>query len=585
MLIATILWASSVASLVAPQDSAPHAAGIEARVSRGHPSDDDWVSEHAWDETQRLWKKLNAALVSAATGAHIASKSFDPGAWVTPDARFAPLRKRGGETTRVGWIALRRAGSSGFDDQPRVEAKAAFDALLAPFAGAGGLRFEFKTVDVELRSETEFTTRLLFHAFGVTDAGRTQQNAQWTVDWLRSAPDAPARIRTIEVEQFEELSAPEPLFRECTASVLGAQLSASPQLSLGSEFWFGRSDSAGEWNLLGHNGLAIGDVDGDGREDLFVAQPNGLPNMLLLHGADGAVRDGAEEAGLAWLDDTKGALLIDFDNDGDCDLIAAVGATIVVCANDGKGRFTIKQILRAASPAVFYSLAAADYDLDGDLDVYATRYATSRYGENYPLPYHDARNGPPNHLLRNDGEKGFTDVTGEVGLDVGNNRFSTAASWADYDGDGDPDLYVSNDFGRNNLYRNDGGRFVDVAAQSGVEDQAAGMGVAWGDSDGDGDLDLLVSNMFSSAGQRITSQQRFRAGDSRELRAEFRHHALGNSLFVNAGNGRFVEQSDAAGIRMGRWAWGAGWCDFNGDGLPDIVVPNGFVTNQDPEDL
>lgn len=555
--------------------------GVAALAAPQEPStDENWASERAGDETGARWKELSALLSASAAGA-----ALDASPFAVDGARWPALRKLGGETVRVGAIELRRAGPKGFDEAPHVEANAAFDALIAPFAGARDLRLEFKTVGVELRSESEFTTQVLFHAFGSNSAGRTQQNAKWTVEWLRSAPDAPPRIRSIAVESFEELRTPAPLFRECTASVLGDELANSPLLALGSEFWFGRSDSAGEWNFLGHNGVALGDVDGDGREDLFVAMPSGLPNLLLLHGADGTVRNAAEEAGLAWLDDTKGALLIDYDNDGDSDLFAAVGAAIVVSVNDGKGRFSVKHTLRAGTPAAFYSLAAADFDLDGDLDVYATRYVTSRYGENYPLPYHDARNGPPNHLLRNDGEKGFSDVTREVGLDANNDRFSTAASWADYDSDGDPDLYVSNDFGRNNLYRNDGGRFVDVAAAAGVEDQAAGMGVAWGDSDGDGDLDLFVSNMFSSAGQRITAQARFRAADSREVRAEFRHHALGNSLFVNSGDGRFEDRSDAAGIRMGRWAWGAGLCDFNGDGLPDMVVPNGFITNASKDDL
>ncbi len=581
MLTATSALMLGVAVLAAPQqDSTARPPANEAQRPTGQPSEDDWDSERAWDATTQRWKELSTALVAGAGGA-----TLDLSPFVVEGARLSALRKLGGESRRVGAITLRRAGPSGFEDQPKTEAKAAFEALLAPFAGARDLRLEFKTVGVELRSESEFTTRLLFHAFGSTPAARTQLNAVWSVEWVRASPEAAPLVRAIEVDEFEELSTPAPLFRECTGSVLGPELAASPALALGSDSWFGRTDSAGEWNFLGHNGLALGDVDGDGREDLFVALPSGLPNLLLLHGADGTVRDGAREAGLAWLDDTKGALLIDYDNDGDSDLFAAVGAAIVVSVNDGKGHFTVKHTLRAATPAAFYSLAAADYDLDGDLDLYATRYVTTRYGENYPLPYHDARNGPPNHLLRNDGDKGFADATREAGLDVNNDRFSTAASWADYDSDGDPDLYVSNDFGRNNLYRNDGGRFVDVAALVGVEDQAAGMGVAWGDSDADGDLDLLVSNMFSSAGQRITSQPRFRAGDSREVRAEFRHHALGNSLFVNAGEGRFTDQSQAAGVRMGRWAWGAEFCDFDGNGLPDMVVPNGFVTNARLDDL
>jgi VCBS repeat protein len=260
-----------------------------------------------------------------------------------------------------------------------------------------------------------------------------------------------------------------------------------------------------------------------------------------------------------------------------------MGPALVLCANDGQGNFTPTNSLQAGTDAAFYSLAAADYDLDGDLDVYAVRYVQSAYGQSIPTPFQDARNGPRNHLLRNDGGV-FTDVTDAVGLGQNNDRFSLAASWVDFDGDGDQDLYVANDFGRNNLYRNEGGTFTDVAAELGVEDQAAGMGVSWADVDQDGDLDLHVSNMFSSAGLRVAYQDEFRASSTAQARAGARRHAQGNSLFLGGPDG-FRDVSDLAGIRMGRWAWGARFVDFNGDGFEDLIVPNGFMTNELEDDL
>ena len=87
----------------------------------------------------------------------------------------------------------------------------------------------------------------------------------------------------------------------------------------------------------------------------------------------------------------------------------------------------------------------------------------------YPVPYYDSRNGPPNFLFHNqltaDGEGFFQDVTARTGMNHNNNRYSFAPAWCDFDGDGWPDLYVANDFGRNNLYRNDRGQFRDVAAE------------------------------------------------------------------------------------------------------------------------
>jgi hypothetical protein len=147
---------------------------------------------------------------------------------------------------------------------------------------------------------------------------------------------------------------------------------------------------------------------------------------------------------------------------------------------------------------------------------------------------------------------------------------------------------VANDFGRNNLFRNDtpaGGApaFVDVAAELGVEDMAAGMGVTWADVDHDARPDLYVGNMFSSAGGRITYQRRFREGAGEDT-PSFRRHARGNTLFLNGADG-FEDVSEQAGVTMGRWSWGALFTDFENDGWPDLVVPNGFVTGPDTLDL
>ena len=130
-----------------------------------------------------------------------------------------------------------------------------------------------------------------------------------------------------------------------------------------------------------------------------------------------------------------------------------------------------------------------------------------------------------------------------------------AAAWEDYDNDGDPDLYVGNDAGRNNLYRNDKGRFVDVAADMGIEDMSAGMSVSWADFNHDNLMDLYVGNMFSSAGNRITRQTQKLSGFDPETLALIQRFAKGNSLFQNLGNGKFKEVSDPAGVEMGRWAW------------------------------
>jgi hypothetical protein len=290
-----------------------------------------------------------------------------------------------------------------------------------------------------------------------------------------------------------------------------------------------------------------------------------------------------------WLELTRSALLIDLDNDADQDLVICRGWYLLIMSNSGDGRFELSSQLRCRGDA--YSMVAADYDNDGDIDIFVCCRDPDSTDDEFvgilgaPLPYHDANNGAANMLWQNDGEGQFRDVTKDVGLDHNNRRFSYAAAWADYDNDGDMDLYVANDFGRNNLYQNKGGLFSDVAAELGVEDISAGMSVTWGDYDGDGLLDLYVSNMFSSAGNRIAYQRQFRAGSSEQALGDFRRHARGNSLFRNAGDDGFQDVSQSSGVTMGRWAWGAKFVDLNNDSREDLYVANGFITTEDTGDL
>ena len=278
-----------------------------------------------------------------------------------------------------------------------------------------------------------------------------------------------------------------------------------------------RLDPACGIDLYGELGIAVADIDGDGWDEIYVCQPGGLPNRLYKHDGNGRFRDISQSAGLDVLDNTQAALFVDLRNSGHQDLVLMRTSEPMLFLNDGKGRFThVPDAFRFQTEpqGMFTSVAAADYDRDGRLDLYFCCYFffQSEAQYRYPVPYHDARNGPPNFLFRNrlDQAPGyFEDVTAATGMDDNNNRFSFAATWCDYNGDGWPDLYVTNDFGRKNLYRNDHGHFRDVAEQAGVEDLGPGMSAAWLDYDGDGRPDILVSNMWSACGQRIVNDPAF----------------------------------------------------------------------------
>jgi FG-GAP-like repeat len=393
-----------------------------------------------------------------------------------------------------------------------------------------------------------------------------------------------------EIES-ESVAAAEPYFRDVTAHMFGASPSFRDQLLYGNPFWRSCLDSACGIDVDGNQGIAAADIDNDGSDEIYVCQPGGLPNRLYKIDSDGRAVDITARAGLDILDETTCALFADFRNSGVQDAIILRPEGPLLFLNQGGGVFREQPgaFRFGRSPkGSFTGMAAADYDRDGRLDLYLCTYVYVQGGDQYqyPVPYCDAQNGPPNYLFRNrtagDGLL-FEDVTTETGIDQNNNRFSFSAAWCDFDGDGWPDLYVANDFGRNNLYRNRNGRFTDEAARAGVEDIGAGMSASWFDYNGDGKPDLYVSNMWSAAGRRVASDPAFRPADSNP--EAYQRHAKGSSLFRNKGDGTFEETGAHESVEMGRWAWSSGGFDFDLDGSPEIFVACGMTSNGSGADL
>jgi len=264
---------------------------------------------------------------------------------------------------------------------------------------------------------------------------------------------------------------------------------------------------------------------------------------------------------------------------------------IQVYENENQQRFRHRAQLQLPDMDL-QGISAVDYDNDGDLDLYQlVDYAseTSRNRQGLPsFVYHNANDGGANRLFQNNISESdgwsFRDVTEQVGLHVNNQRHSLAAAWCDVNGDGNQDLYVANDYGPNCLYINRGGRFEEVAEAAGVTDFGSGMSVGWGDYNRDGAPDLYVGNMFSSAGNRISTQPQFLPRVPAERRAIYSRFAKGNSLFQHQLNETFQEVS-MPNIEMGRWAWSSLFADINNDGWEDLLVANGYITTDDTGDL
>ena len=383
-----------------------------------------------------------------------------------------------------------------------------------------------------------------------------------------------------------ELVSESAMFEDVAASVLGKNAAWSEQLQLGMNTWRRNLDRSLSPDFLGYHGVAIADVDGDDLEDVYLCQPGGLPNLLLKQQADGTLVDISKKARVDWLDNTTAALLVDLDNDGDKDLALATRTAFLISENNGKGRFSLRE--RLSNLGSGYSPTAADYDLDGDLDLLILRYASdnNKTGDfPTPHPFHSARNGGANVLLQNQGDFGFLDVTDDAGLGVENYRFSFAASWEDFDNDGDLDVYIANDFGPNQLMRNEGTHFIDESSGSGSQDWGFGMSATWGDYDRDGAMDLYVSSMFSSAGNQIVAQSDFNPTMPEETRKKYLKMVRGNSLMRNAGGGRFHDVTNPTAEGFAGWAWGSKFADLNNDGWEDLYVANGYISQPDTEDL
>jgi hypothetical protein len=554
---------------------------LDSLLLKTKPGSDEFVSEKyvaAMDAVLGAWSN---ELRQSPAGTRALEEALDK-AFLGSSPRAAASKR-----VRAGAIEVDKLQ---FAPEASMSEEAFLQSLQASFRDFSRmLTADFQVTRIE-DTGGAWHTRVLYEFVGAgTEYHREQRVGHWDIQW-RESSSGELRITRWQTLEETRSRAKDPVFVDIAAQALAANASYSAQLLHGSDYWRTVLDGASGIDIYGHNGVSVGDIDHDGFDDLYICQPAGLPNRLYRNRGDGRFEDITEGSGVGILENTACALFADINNDGRQDLIVVRTNGPLLFLNEGDGKFRESRDafkFAQAPQGTFTGAAIADYDRDGWLDIYFCLYSyyqgTDQY--RYPSPYYDAENGPANFLLKNNRDNTFRDVTVDAGLNQNNTRYSFCCAWNDYNGDGWPDLYVVNDFGRKNLYRNNGnGTFTDVAAQMGVEDVGAGMSVCWLDCDGDGKDDLYIANMWTAAGERISRQPLFQASAPEKVRALYQKHAMGNSLLRNDGHG-FQDVTNSSDVGNGRWAWSSDAWDFDHEGLAAIYVANGMVSGLSAEDL
>jgi enediyne biosynthesis protein E4 len=330
------------------------------------------------------------------------------------------------------------------------------------------------------------------------------------------------------------------------------------------------------------SGVAWGDFDNDGIDDLFVVSGGGpldapasqlAPSILYRNLGNGRFEKVQDFPDLRI--HGMSAAWADYNNDGWLDLVVTGYDTILLFRNDHGHLVRDKTF---PSPKGFWAGASwGDYNRDGYLDLYICGYvrykprgpndaaSSTQFGQEVPFTLNPASYEPERNLLfRNNGNGTFTEVAKELGVANPEGR-SLVALWHDFNGDGWPDLYVANDISENKLYINHHGKFVDAGKDAWVEEYRGSMGLAAGDFDRDGDDDLFISHWIAQGDALYQS-----------LLSEQKGMANGSQL-------HFTDVAATNGIgfpSMQKIGWGTSFVDFDSDGWPDLMVANGSTFEQ-----
>lgn len=343
-------------------------------------------------------------------------------------------------------------------------------------------------------------------------------------------------------------------------------------------------------------GVAIGDVNNDGLEDLYFSS-NQQSNKLYLNKGNFEFEDQTEKGKLTdeqgW---TTGVTMVDINNDGWLDIYVCKSGALESNAlrqnklyiNQQNGTFSEEAKKYGLNHAGFATQAYFfDFDKDNDLDMYLVNHRPD-FRNNTQIESKTQKIRFPelsDQLFRNDGTT-FTNITKQAGVE--NSAWGLSASIGDFNADGLPDIFVANDFLQPDfLYINNGdGTFTDKALSYFDHISANSMGSDFADINNDLLPDLLVLDMMASDHKRSKENMATMSTDNFNamVNAGYHYQYMANMLHVNNGNTSFSEIGHLAGIAKTDWSWAPLIADFNNDGYKDVFITNGIendLSNQD----
>ena len=337
---------------------------------------------------------------------------------------------------------------------------------------------------------------------------------------------------------------------QCHASNTNETALQFSEISITAGIDFSHENIDGDGILGMSGGVASGDFDGDGWVDLYTLGGDAGSNRLYKNQQDGSFKDVTEFSDLALSAKSSGPAFGDFNGDGLLDLfVGSVGGdSAKLYLNQGNEKFLdITESSGLNLPGNNFTGTWADYDKDGDLDIFITHWT-------------DDKNQYYAYFWRNNGDLTFTDVSFEAGINkLGQQDKTFTPSFADIDNDGWQDLLLVADNNQTRVFHNNGdGSFKDITDQDVITDNS-GMGSAIGDYDNDGDLDWFVTAI--------------------SYKDDVKHFGWltpGNRFYQNQGDGSFLDKTDEAGVRHGYWGWATCFNDFNNDGYLDLFHVNGM---------